>query len=62
MKAIHPSLFSQVMRFPDNVRTDFLEFLGATAVEYAQLNQMIVDVTERLDKMPSGDNVTEMWP
>ena len=50
MKAIHPSLFTQVMKFPDSVRADLLEFLGATPVEDAQLKQMIAEVTARLDE------------
>ncbi|WP_212523668.1 hypothetical protein [Actibacterium sp. MT2.3-13A] len=49
MKAIHPNLFTQVMKFPDSVRADLLEFLGATPVEDAQLKQMIADVAARLD-------------
>lgn len=48
MKAIHPNLFTQVMRFPENVRADMLEFLGATPVEDAQLKQMIAEVTALL--------------
>ncbi len=37
------------MKFPDSVRADLLEFLGATPVEDAQLKQMIADVAARLD-------------
>lgn len=54
MKAIHPNLFTQVMQFPDSVRTDLLEFLGATPVEDAQLKQMIADVAARLDESPQA--------
>ena len=54
MKAIHPSLFTQVMKFPDSVRADLLEFLGATPVEDAQLKQMIAEVTARLDESSSS--------
>jgi len=38
------------MKFPDSVRADLLEFLGATPVEDAQLKQMIAEVTARLDE------------
>ncbi|MGC9369530.1 MAG: hypothetical protein ACP5DX_08350 [Paracoccaceae bacterium] len=40
------------MQFPDSVRADLLEFLGATPVEDAQLKQMIADVAARLDESP----------
>ncbi len=58
MKNIHPNLFAQVMRFPDSVRADMLEFLGATPVEDAQLKQMIADVTQRLERSPRGNDLT----
>ncbi|MGB8622669.1 MAG: hypothetical protein WCD16_07610 [Paracoccaceae bacterium] len=51
MKDIHPNLFNQVMRLPAGVRTDILEFIGATPVGDAQLKQMIADVTQRLEDM-----------
>ena len=54
MKAIHPNLFTQVMQFPDSVRADLLEFLGATPVEDAQLKQMIADVSARLNESPQS--------
>jgi len=47
LKAIHPNLFTQVMRLPENVRAEILEFLGATPVEDAQLRQMLADVHAR---------------
>lgn len=47
MKAIHPNLFTQVMRLPAHVRAEILEFLGATPVEDAQLRQMLADVYAR---------------
>lgn len=49
MKAIHPNLFTQVMRFPAGVRADLLEFLGATPVVDEQLRQMIEELSQRLD-------------
>jgi hypothetical protein len=52
VKAIHPNLFTQVMRLPEGVRTDLLEFLGATPVVDEQLRQMIADVTRRLEIGP----------
>lgn len=49
MKNIHPNLFTQVMQFPDNVRSDLLEFLGATPVGDAQLKRMIADISAHLE-------------
>lgn len=48
MREIHPSLFTQVMRFPQNVRSEMLEFLGATPVDDAQLQRIIADVSRDL--------------
>jgi len=42
------------MQFPDSVRADLLEFLGATPVEDAQLKQMIADVSARLNESPQS--------
>jgi hypothetical protein len=53
VKAIHPNLFTQVMKFPDSVRADLLEFLGATPVGDAQLKLMIADLAARLDESSS---------
>lgn len=53
MKNIHPNLFTQVMQFPDNVRSDLLEFLGATPVGDAQLKHMIADISAHLDSSAS---------
>lgn len=54
MKTIHPSLFTQLMQFPANVRGDLLEFLGATPVVDEQLKQMIEDISRRLE---SGQDI-----
>jgi hypothetical protein len=44
---INPGLFASLMRLPDSVRTDLLEFLGATPVADAQLAEMIQSVAEK---------------
>jgi hypothetical protein len=41
------------MKFPDSVRADLLEFLGATPVGDAQLKLMIADLAARLDESSS---------
>lgn len=48
MKAIHPSLFTQLMRFPEHIRQELLEFLGATPVVDEQLRTMIAEVAQRI--------------
>lgn len=44
MHTINPGLFAKLMRLPDAVRIDLLEFLGATPVADAQLAAMIDDM------------------
>lgn len=51
MKNIHPNLFTQLMLFPENVRSDLLEFLGETPVGDAQLAHMIADISAHLDSL-----------
>ncbi len=48
MHTIDPGLFAKLMRLPDAMRIDLLEFLGATPVEEAQLSAMIDDMAEAL--------------
>ncbi|WP_161635690.1 hypothetical protein [Actibacterium mucosum] len=49
MKEIHPSLFTKVMRFPEPVRRDVLEYLGATPVIDDRLSQLINDMSRGFD-------------
>lgn len=49
MKDIHPSLFTKVMLFPEHVRRDVLEYLGATPVVDDKLNQLINDMSRRFE-------------
>ncbi|PPB80403.1 hypothetical protein LV82_01750 [Albidovulum inexpectatum] len=44
MYTIHPGLFAQIMKLPDAVRADVLEFIGATPVSERQLANMIDDI------------------
>jgi len=41
---IHPNHFNQLMRLPAGIRTDLLEFLGATPVADIQLERMLRDM------------------
>ncbi|MEX5730124.1 hypothetical protein Ga0609869_003477 [Rhodovulum iodosum] len=50
MREIHPSLFTQVMGFPQSVRSEMLEFLGATPLDNAQLRLIIAEVARDLDQ------------
>ena len=48
LHTINPGLFAKLMRLPDAVRIDLLEFLGATPVADAQLSAMIDDMAEAI--------------
>lgn len=56
VKPIHPSLFNELMQFPDGIRRELLEFLGATPVVDEQLREMIADIFARLES-EKGDTV-----
>ncbi|TCO71519.1 hypothetical protein EV655_10610 [Rhodovulum euryhalinum] len=49
MRTIHPSLFNRLMRLPAGIRTDLLEFVGATPVADDQLERMLRDVDRVLE-------------
>ncbi|MGC9420296.1 MAG: hypothetical protein ACP5EN_15145 [Rhodovulum sp.] len=60
MRTIHPTLFNRLMRLPAGIRTDLLEFLGATPVANAQLERMLRDVDNQIEQGRGADMVEAM--
>ncbi|TCP40470.1 hypothetical protein [Rhodovulum marinum] len=60
MRTIHPTLFNRLMRLPAGIRTDLLEFLGATPVADAQLERMLRDVDHQMEQSRNADLVEAM--
>lgn len=48
------------MRLPAGIRTDLLEFLGATPVADAQLERMLRDVDHQMEQSRNADLVEAM--
>lgn len=53
MRAIHPNLFARLMQLPPGIRSDVLEFVGATPVADAQLERMLNDIWRSLELQPA---------
>ncbi|GAA0308910.1 hypothetical protein [Rhodovulum strictum] len=49
MRTIHPNHFNRLMRLPAGIRTDILEYLGATPVADVQLERMLLDVDRMIE-------------
>lgn len=54
MHKINPGLFTQLMRLPDSIRADLLEFVGGTPVADVQLQQIIEGISARLASEHQG--------
>jgi len=48
VRNIDPKLFSSLMQLPDKMRTDLLEFIGATPVSPAELSSLIERYQKRV--------------
>lgn len=60
MRAIHPTLFMQLMSLPSSMRTELLELLGATPVEDSQLREMLAQATASLAEKDAGKSVAAL--
>lgn len=50
MRTIDPNLFTRLMRLPDAVRVDLLEFLGSSPIADIQLSDLIEKISGQLEK------------
>ncbi len=50
MRPIDPSLFTRLMRLPDAVRVDLLEFWGATPIADIQLSDLIEKISSQIEQ------------
>ena len=53
VRTIDPNLFTRLMRLPDAVRVDLLEFLGSSPIADIQLSDLIEKISAQLEKEPS---------
>lgn len=53
MRSIDPNLFTRLMRLPDAIRVDLLEFLGASPIADIQLSDLIEKISAQIEKEPS---------
>jgi len=53
VRSIDPNLFTRLMRLPDAVRVDLLEFLGSSPIADIQLSDLIEKISAQIEKEPS---------
>ena len=53
MRTIDPNLFTRLMRLPDAIRIDLLEFLGASPVADIQLSDLIERMSKQFEPEPA---------
>ena len=53
MRTIDPNVFTRLMRLPDAVRVDLLEFLGASPIADIQLSDLIEKISAQIENEPS---------
>ena len=53
MRTIDPNLFTSLMRLPDAIRIDLLEFLGASPVADIQLSDLIERMSKQFEPEPA---------
>lgn len=53
MRTIDPNVFTRLMRLPDAIRVDLLEFLGASPIADIQLSDLIEKISAQIEKEPT---------
>ena len=53
MRSIDPNLFTRLMRLPDAIRVDLLEFLGSSPIADIQLSDLIEKISAQIENEPS---------
>ena len=50
VRSIDPNLFTRLMRLPDAIRVDLLEFLGSAPIADIQLSDLIEKISAQIEQ------------